>query len=89
MASLIFAEAFVEDMTQVVLKSKREEIMGSIALLEHAPSIGSTIIPASIRSAYGQSIRKLIVDPFDVVYEYREDEDTVHILGLIHQRAAR
>lgn len=89
MASLVFAEAFVEDMTQVILKSKRDEILGSVALLEHVPNIGSTIVPASIREAYGQSVRKLIVDPFDIVYEYHEAEDAVHILGLIHQRAAR
>ena len=89
MAELVFAEAFIEDMTQVILKSKRDEIMGVISLLESAPGIGSNLVPSSIRKTYGSSVRKLVVSPFDVVYEYCEEVDQVHILGLVHQRAAR
>ena len=89
MASLIFAEAFLDDMAGVAVASKRAKIMQSISLLEHVPEIGSGIVPASIREAYGPSVRKLVVNPFDVIYEYHPEHDAVHILGLIHQRRAR
>lgn len=89
MASIIFAEAFIEDMTGVSLASKRAEIMQNIALLEHFPEIGSGLVPSSIRASYGSAVRKLVVNPFDIIYEYHVEVDTVHVLGLIHQRAAR
>lgn len=88
MAELIFAESFIKDMTQVVLESRRNEIARTISLLEYAPEIGSGIIPASIRETYGDSVRKLVITPFDVVYEYDKSCDEVHVLGLLHQRAA-
>ena len=89
MANVVFAEAFIEDMAGVALARKRTEIMRSVALLEHVPEIGSGIVPASIRKAYGTSVRKLIVNPFDIIYEYHPSDDTVHVLGLIHQRTAQ
>lgn len=88
MTKLVFAESFIENMTQVELESKRDEIFGRIELLADFPELGSSNLPKSICDNYGPRVRKLVVNPFDVVYEYDEVEDAAHILGLVHQRAA-
>ena len=88
MARLIYSDAFIEDMLTVELENKREEILTKVDLLSNFPDLGSRNIPDSIRARYGDSVRKLVTSPFDVVYEHDASSDTVHVLGLIHQRAA-
>ncbi len=89
MASIDFSEGFIEDMLQVLLPSKREEIFDRISLLEHVPEIGSRIVSDVVRLRFGDEVRKLVVNPFDVVYQYYPELDLVYVLGLIHQRDAR
>lgn len=88
MADVVYTEGFIEDFLHVALRSKRDEIMHFVDLLASFPEIGSSHIPRSIAQLYGGNVRKLVVNPFDIVYEYDERRDEVHILGLIHQRAA-
>lgn len=89
MAEVLFTEGFLEDMAQVERADKRREIMRVLALLPHTPEIGSRALPPSIRASYGDTVRKLVIAPFDVIYEYHGDKDEVHVLALIHQRQAR
>ena len=59
-----------------------------IEQLADFPKLESANLPASIVEKYGPHVRKLIVDPFLVVYEIDTTAEVVYILGLIHQRAA-
>ena len=88
MPELMYTEGFIEDIVQVELESKRKEIFGITDLLSDFPELGSNNLPASIFDCYGGSLRKLAVRPFFIIYEYRESEDAVYLLGLDHQRAA-
>ena len=88
MPELMYTEGFIEDIVQVELESKRKEIFGITDLLSDVPELGSNNLPASIFDCYGGSVRKLAVRPFFIIYEYRESEDAVYLLGLDHQRAA-
>ena len=89
MAKLIYSDAFIEDMLAVELESKRDELLARADLLSDFPDLGSRNIPNSIRIRYGDSVRKLVVSPFDIVYEHDVDADAVFVLGLVrHQRAA-
>ena len=88
MPELMYTEGFIEDIEQVELESKRKEIFGITDLLSDFPELGSNNLPASIFDCYGGSVRKLAVRPFFIIYEYRESEDAVYLLGLDHQRAA-
>ena len=85
MAEIVFTEGFMADAAIV----EREEKLDTIALLEDAPEIGSAILPASIRRRYGSQVRKLVVRPFDIIYDYLPKDDAVVVLTLIHQRGAR
>lgn len=87
MPELMYTEGFIEDIVQVELESKRKEIFGITDLLSDFPELGSNNLPASIFDCYGGSVRKLAVRPFFIIYEYRESEDAVYLLGLDHQRA--
>ena len=88
MADLVFTEGFINDMTKVELSTKRVEIMRTIDLLSSFPDMGSRNLPASIRERFGANIRKLVVRPFLVIYEYNQETDAVYIYGLDHHREA-
>ncbi|MDR3996182.1 type II toxin-antitoxin system RelE/ParE family toxin [Adlercreutzia equolifaciens] len=89
MAEIVFTEGFMADAAIVEREEKLDEILDTIALLEDAPEIGSAILPASIRRRYGSQVRKLVVRPFDIIYDYLPKDDAVVVLTLIHQRGAR
>lgn len=89
MASIDFSETFIEDIAKVELASKRDEIFDRISVLEHMPEIGSKIISEYIRLQFGEGIRKLVVNSFDIVYEYYPECDLVYVEGLLHQRSIR
>lgn len=89
MAEIVFTEGFMADAAIVEREEKLDEILDTIALLEDAPKIGSAILPASIRRRYGSQVRKLVVRPFDIIYDYLPKDDAVVVLTLIHQRGAR
>ncbi len=89
MAEVIFTEGFMDDVHLVQREEKLDEILDRIALLKENPELGSTLLPQSIRRRFGSHVRKLVVSPFDVIYEYLPQDDAVVVLGLIHQRAAQ
>ena len=89
MAEIVFTEGFMADAAIVEREEKLDEILDTIALLEDAPEIGSATLPASIRRRYGSQVRKLVVRPFDIIYDYLPKDDAVVVLTLIHQRGAR
>ena len=89
MAEIVFTEGFMADAAIVEREEKLDEILDTIALLEDAPEIGSAILPASIRRRYGSQVRKLVVRPFDILYDSLPKHDAVVVLTLSHQRGAR
>ncbi|MEG2851066.1 MAG: type II toxin-antitoxin system RelE/ParE family toxin [Raoultibacter sp.] len=88
MTSLVYTEGFVQDAAQVYSSSKRTEIRETIDLLAVVPTMGSTAIPSSIKKLFGASVRKLVISPFLVIYEYTESENTVTLLGMMHEKTA-
>ena len=46
-------------------------------------------VPVSLTQLFGEGIRKIPVNPFDIVTQYDPDSDAVNVLGLVHQRMAR
>lgn len=85
MAKVEVSEGFVEDMIQVYMDSKREEIWYAVSLLEFAPEMGSRILPTSIKRRFGDTVRKVVVDLFDIIYRYFAEQDLVYVVGLVHQ----
>ena len=72
-------------MTSANIERKIFDILDTI---EAAGDIGSKAVPESIRSEFGAGIRKLAVNPFDLVYAYDVERGIVFIEAPIHQRTA-
>ena len=79
----------MDDAAVVEREDKLDEILDTISILEVSPEIGSAILSESLRRRFGPQVRKLVVQPFDIIYDYLPKEDTVVILTLVHQRGAR
>ena len=42
-----------------------------------------------LQSSDASAVRKVVVDPFDIIYRYFAEQDLVYVVGLVHQRAAQ
>ena len=89
MADMRLTERFVEDLAEVWSASKRQDIRNALEAVQRFPGIGSRDLPRSIRAEFGETVRKMVVTPFDIVYEYDEPADRVFVLALVPQRMAR
>ncbi len=88
MPEIRYAEQFIDDARSIRLAKKRQEVRHRIEQLADFPELGSPNLPASIVERYGANVRKLVVNPFIVVYEIDWEADAIDVLALIHQRAA-
>ncbi|MDY2626128.1 MAG: type II toxin-antitoxin system RelE/ParE family toxin [Coriobacteriales bacterium] len=88
MTKLIYSHKFIEDAGSVREAIKRQEIKRQTDALAEFPLMGTPGIPASISRTFGPQVRMLVVNPFNVVYEYDEKTDVVMLLGLVHQSRA-
>lgn len=57
-------------------------------MIEEFPESGSRSLPATIVDEFGLHVRKCVVGPFDVIYEYDPANETVMLHGLVSQRQA-
>ena len=88
MPEIRYAEQFIENAASVRLATKRQELRSRIEQLAEFPEIGLPKLPESVVRQYGDNVRKLVVNPFIVIYEIDENDDAVNVLGLMRQRAA-
>lgn len=89
MPRMIYTDGFLDDAAGIWSDRVRNRLGRMLAAIEVFPEIGSTDAPLSIRAQYGSNIRKAIVDPFDLVYEFDPEADCVIVYGLIPFREAR
>ncbi len=86
---MIYTEGFLDDASYVYSPRVQDDLANALRSIESFPRIGSSAVPASIKEQFGTGVLKVIVKPFDLIYEYDEEADTVVIYGLIPFRAAR
>lgn len=83
MAEVIITNRFVEDAAQIWSERILGHLRNAVTSIEAFPESGSPDVPESIRREFGEGVRKLVVVPFDLVYEYDSSLDTVTIYGLV------
>lgn len=88
MAKLVVSAGFERDLGIVESDRVFEHILATVKLLETMPFMGSRNVPASIARKYNGQVRKVPVNPFDIVTIYHPDADIVEVAALIHQREA-
>ncbi len=86
---MIYTEGFLEDVANVYSPRVQENLASVLSAVETFPRIGSQSIPASIKERFGERVLKVVVEPFDLIYEYLEEADAVVVYGLVPFRAAR
>lgn len=88
MARMIYTDGFLDDAAAIWSDRVRNRLERMLRAIEAFPEIGSPEIPASIQTVYGACVRKAAAEPFDLIYEYDPDADTVIVYGLVPFRAA-
>ena len=89
MPRLEYSERFAEDLAHVTSEKVEARVYAALDNVEAFGDFGSRVVPNSIREEFDMGVRKIAVNPFDLVYTYYPDDDLVRIEALVHQRAAR
>ncbi len=85
---MIYAERFLDDAAQVWSGRLQMKLVNALANIEAFPEIGSRNFPQSIKEEFGDAVRKVALDPFDLVYEYDKATQTVFVYALVPMRTA-
>ena len=56
----------------------RQRLISAVAHLQHSPRLGTALLGPF------EGKRRLVVGPFSVVYEYREDTNEVLVLFIVY-----
>lgn len=88
MPRLVYSERFVSDFAAIKTKKLEQRILNNLDNIELFAEFGSPDIPESIKKEFDGDIRKVAINPFDLIYTNYPDEDLCHIEALIHQKTA-
>lgn len=86
MPRVVVSDDFIDSAAALYSDRVFNEVFHFLDLLETTPEIGSTNLPERILRRFGDNCRKIVVDPFDILYRYDPETDTVYVAELIHQR---
>lgn len=86
MARLLFSDRFADDLSRVETAKFERRILENMKNIERFGDIGSGLVPKSIKRDFVNHVRKIAVNPFDLVYTYDPESDTAYIEALVHQR---
>ena len=89
MPKIEFSEKFVSDFAVITSTKLEQRILSNLDNIEMFAEYGSPNLPASIKEKFGGDIRKIAVNPFDLIYTYYADSDLCRIEALIHQKSAQ
>lgn len=88
MPELEYSERFAEDLAMVMSARVEERIFRVLDDIEVFGGLGSRDVPRSISERFGGGVRKVTVNPFDLVYTFYPQIDLVRVEALVHQRTA-
>ncbi|MEI3376959.1 MAG: hypothetical protein V8R08_03880 [Coriobacteriales bacterium] len=89
MPRLEFSNRFADDLAAIETKKLEQRILNIVDSIELFGGFGSSQVPVSITEEFGDGVRFVAVNPFDLIYTWYPEKDLVHIEALIHQRSAR
>lgn len=79
---------FARDIAEITSPKLEQRIFDMLDCIEAYGEFGSTNIPVSVKLSYGEEIRKVAINPFDLIYTLDSEMDVIQIEALIHQCAA-
>ena len=87
--SIEFSVQFLQDAEQIYSPKVANELRNAISLFEIIPTIGSKIVRQSLKEEFGEDIYKWVVGPFDLIYTFNEDLQTIQLHALLPQKMVR
>ena len=87
MPKLEYSERFVNDLALIESPKLEARILADLDNIELFGEFGSSNIPKSIKEQFGTGVRKLAVNPFDLIYADYTAKDLVRVEALVHQKA--
>lgn len=87
--SIEFSDQFLQDAEQIYSPKVADELRNAISLFEIIPTIGSKIVRQSLKEEFGEDIYKWVVGPFDLIYTFNEDLQTIQLHALLPQKMVR
>lgn len=88
MPKLMFSQRFARDLAEITSPKLERRIFDMLDYIEAYGGFGSSNVPASVKRCYGEEVRKVAINPFDLIYTLDSEADVAHIEALIHQRSA-
>ena len=89
MPRLEYAERFVRDLASITSSRLEQRILSNLDNIEAFGDFGSSNIPSSIKKEFGTGVRRVAVNPFDLIYTHYPDQNLCRIEALVHQRTVR
>ena len=86
---MIYTEGFLDDASYIYSSRVQENLANALSAIEAFPCVGSRAVPTSVKERFGDDVLKVVVKPFDLIYEYLEEADASVVYGLVPFRAAR
>ena len=87
--SIEYSDQFLQDAEQIYSPKVADELRNAISLFEIIPTIGSKIVRQSLKEEFGEDIYKWVVGPFDLIYTFNEDLQTIQLHALLPQKMVR
>ncbi len=84
MARLVVFDGFIDARNRVRSERIRKNVDAMLMTIEQMPGVGSSLLPESIVAEFGTSVRKAVVSPIEIVYEYDEATDTAYVYDLLY-----
>lgn len=89
MARLVFAESYFDSITEIVSARLQSRLEHLLELMEEVPTFGSRKVRDSLKDEFGPNCMTADLSPFELVFEYDTETDTVYVYGIRHQRRIR
>ena len=84
MARLVVFDGFIDARNGIRSEWIRKNVDAMLMTIEKVPGVGSSILPDSILVEFGPDVRKAVVSPFEIVYEYDSATDTAYVYDLLY-----
>lgn len=89
MPKLEFSERFASDLAAITSCRLEARILSDLDNIEAFGGFGNADVPDSIKAEFGAGVRRVAVNPFDLVYTFYPELDLCRIEALVHQRSVR
>ena len=84
MARLIVFDGYVEARSKIWSERLGQNVDDMLRTIEQMPGVGSSLLPDSVIREFGPNVRKALVSPFEIVYEYDQETDIAYVYDLLY-----